>query len=398
MQQMVPPRQGEKLRVLRIAHSSLTPSLRERERALARCFPDIDLEVLTTTEWREAEVNVKATPDDLFPVRSARPLLSSHIQLFAYNPKPIVDALRRHRPHLIDMNHEPYSVAAAEILTLRNWLAPNTPVVMQTAQNIMHNYPQPFRWLEQRAFRQVAAAYVCSDTVREVLQTKGFNKPVHIIPFGVNTTAFQPSRSIKRVSGGRPTIGFVGRMLPGKGLHVLAEALTNLSDLPWQLLVVGDGPEREKFNRSLAEAGLLNRVRHTGAISYDLVPLYFQQLDLLVIPTQTTQRIREQFGRVIVEAMASGVPVIGSTCGAIPEVIGDAGLVFPEGDADSLASCLRHALGDEKLREHFKHAGRQRVEQNYSWETVAEQTHQLYSTLLRRDAEEPNDTDVELAA
>jgi glycosyltransferase involved in cell wall biosynthesis len=397
MENMVSLKNGEKLRVLRIAHSSLTPSLRDRERALARSFPGIDLEVLTTTEWREAEVNVKATPDDLFPVRSARPLLSSHIQLFAYNPKPLVAALRSHRPHLIDMNHEPYSVACAEIVTLRNWLTPNTPIVMQTAQNIVHNYPPPFRQLEQRAFRNVDAAYVCSETVREVLEAKGFNKPVHIIPFGVNTSAFRPSLSLKRTAGKGPTIGFVGRMLPGKGLNVLAEALTKLGDLPWQLLVVGDGPERDKFNRSLADAGLLNRVRHTGAISYDLVPLYFHQLDVLVIPTQTTERIREQFGRVIVEAMASGVPVIGSTCGAIPEVIGDAGLVFPEGDADSLASCLRRALGDKQLREHCQHTGRQRVEQNYSWEKVAEQTYQLYSAVLRKDSSRSN-SDIELAA
>jgi glycosyltransferase involved in cell wall biosynthesis len=95
--------------------------------------------------------------------------------------------------------------------------------------------------------------------------------------------------------------------------------------------------------------------------------------------------------------MASGVPVIGSTCGAIPEVIGDAGLVFPEGDADSLASCLRRALGDKQLREHFKHTARQRVEQNYSWEKVAEQTYQLYSAVVRKDSSRSN-SDIELAA
>ena len=61
----------EKMRVLRIAHSSLTPELRQRERALARCYPDVDLEVITTVRWREAEMDVEATPDDLFPVRTA---------------------------------------------------------------------------------------------------------------------------------------------------------------------------------------------------------------------------------------------------------------------------------------------------------------------------------------
>src|SRR5687768_18502229 len=76
---------GERMRVLRIAHSSLTPALRQRERALVRCYPDVDLEVLTTERWREAEVEVEATPDDLFRVRTARTYLSKHIQLFAYD-------------------------------------------------------------------------------------------------------------------------------------------------------------------------------------------------------------------------------------------------------------------------------------------------------------------------
>src|SRR5687767_9031567 len=112
------------MRVLRIAHASLTPRLRERERALARCYPDVELEVVTTERWREAEVDVEATDDDLFPVRKARPHLSRHIQLFAYDPRPIIGALRQFQPDVIDMNAEPYSVVCAEVLTLRNWFAP----------------------------------------------------------------------------------------------------------------------------------------------------------------------------------------------------------------------------------------------------------------------------------
>ena len=80
---------GENMRVLRIAHSSLTPELRQRERALARRYPDVQLELVTTERWREAEIEVDATPDDLFPVRTARSYLSKHIQLFAYDPRPI---------------------------------------------------------------------------------------------------------------------------------------------------------------------------------------------------------------------------------------------------------------------------------------------------------------------
>ena len=385
------------MRVLRIAHSSLTPALRQRERALARCYPDVDLEVVTTERWWEAEMEVEATPDDLFPLRTARSHLSKHIQLFAYDPRPIIKALREHQPDLIDMGHEPYSVAGAEILTLCNWFAPQVPIVMQTNQNILHKYPFPFNWLEQRAFRRVAAAYACSETVCEVLRAKGFDKPAPIVPFGVNTEAFRPRPARSERSDQPLTIGYIGRMLPGKGLNVLADALEKLRAEAWQLLVVGDGPEREGFERRLFASGLHDRAKFTGAINFALVPEYFHKLDLMVMPTETTKRIREQFGRVIVEAMASRVPVIGSTCGAIPEVIGDAGLVFPEGDAGALAGALKQLLSDEGLRERLALAGLERVEQ-YSWERVAEKTYALYQQVMRTGTQSISHPSVEFAA
>ena len=371
------------MRVLRIAHSSLTPALRQRERALARCYPDVELELVTTERWREAEMDVDATPDDLFPVTTARRWLSRQVNLFAYDPRPIIRALREHEPDLIDLGHEPYSVAGAEVLTLCRWFAPGVPVVMQVNQNIFRNYPPPFNWLEQRAYRRVAAAYACSETVVEVLRAKGFTKPAPIVPFGVDLKAFRPRAAGERQTDPPLTIGFVGRMLPGKGLNVLADALVKLKDEPWKLLVVGDGPERERFEIQLRAAGLEERTEFTGAIDFARVPEYFHRMDVMVIPTETTKRIREQFGRVIVEAMACGVPVIGSTCGAIPEVIGDAGLIFAEGDSDALAGALRKMLADQTLRERVSAAGLARVER-YSWDRVAEKTYQLFGQVLQR--------------
>ena len=374
------------MRILRIAHASLTPQLRERERALARCYPDVQLEVVTTERWREAEVDVEAIDDDLFPVRKARPHFSRHIQLFVYDPRPIARALRQFQPDLIDLNAEPYSVQCAEVLTLRNWFAPRVPVVLGTSQNIFHRYPPPFNLFERRGLKQAAAAYGCSETVRDLLIAKGFRKTIRVIPFGVNLTKYTFRDRLVRQSK-TLTIGFVGRMLPGKGLNILSEALERISSDDWKLLVVGNGPEREPFTQRLEKLDLIQRAQFAGAVNYEEMPRYFQEIDLLVVPTQTTARIREQFGRVIVEAMASGVPVIGSTCGAIPEVIGDAGLVVPEGDADALAAAIERLLASENLRRQLARAGRERVERHYSWENVASQMYELFRDVLRPAAE-----------
>ncbi|MGZ8844599.1 MAG: glycosyltransferase family 4 protein [Pyrinomonadaceae bacterium] len=374
---------AEKIRVLRVSHSSLTPMLRARERALARNYSDIDLQVITACQWREAEVDVAATPDDLFPVMAPRTFLSKHVQLFAWNPFTIINALRSHRPHLIDLNHEPFSVGCAEVLTLCNWFAPRAAIVLQAAQNIPRKYPPPFGWFEKRAFRRVDAAYACGEATREVMHGKGFDKPMAIIPFGVDTEFFSPRPRTRTGADAPLTIGYVGRMLPGKGLNLLADALAQLATANWKLLVVGDGSERPAFEQQLRERGLLDRVEFLGAISYDDVPTIFQKLDMLVMPTQTTSRIREQFGRVLVEAMSSGVPVIGSTSGAIPEVIEEAGLIFPEGDVQALAAAMDRLLSSEILRQELARAGRDRVDQHYSWDRVADKTYEFYRRILR---------------
>lgn len=375
---------GETIRVLRIAHASLTPALRGRERGIACVFPQVDMEVIAPEHWRETDVDVEIEPDEFFDVRASKTFLSKHIQLFAYDPRPIIEVLRRHKPHIIDMDHEPYSVPCAEIITLRNLFAPQTPIVMQTAQNILKKYPPPFSFLEKHALKQVSAAYMCSETVREVLVTKGFNKPMQIAPFGVDLQLFQPKREDECGENKTFTIGYVGRLLPAKGLLDLAEALTKIKSEKWRLLIVGDGPAREPMQSKLAEHGLLERCQFVGAVPYEQTPEYFRKLDVLVIPTQTTKTIREQFGRVIIEAMACRVPVIGSTCGAIPEVIGDAGLVFPERDSEILAQKLRQIIRDDKLRNDLAHAGRQLVEQKYTWERVAERIFDLYRQVLKR--------------
>ena len=154
---------------------------------------------------------------------------------------------------------------------------------------------------------------------------------------------------------------------------------------------------RAEFEQRLTASGVIDRARFTGAVNFDKVPQYFHQIDVLVLPTETTKRVREQFGRVLVEAMASGIPVIGSTCGAIPEVIGDAGLVFREANAESLAGALRQALSDKALRERVAEAGLARVER-YSWERVAEKTYQLYKDVLSLEAASFRKPSVEFAS
>jgi glycosyltransferase involved in cell wall biosynthesis len=179
-----------------------------------------------------------------------------------------------------------------------------------------------------------------------------------------------------------PIVGFVGRLVPEKGIFVLVEALARLADLPWSMLVVGDGPSREDL-RARAEAhGLAHRLTWVSSVPHQEVPRYLQAMDVLVLASLTGTAWKEQFGHVLIEAMACGVPVVGSDSGAIPEVIGEAGFVTKEGDPASLAEALKQLLPDAELRARLGALGRARVEAEFTHARIAEKTWEVYESML----------------
>jgi len=175
--------------------------------------------------------------------------------------------------------------------------------VMQTNQNIRHKFPPPFNLLERRAFGRVAAAYVCSETVREVLRAKGFRKPAPLISYGVDTKSFRPGTVNRENLGQRADDAALwAECCRARGSNVWLQHSTNCAAKPGSCWSSVTGSERQEFEQRLSASGVLDRAEFTGANQLRSVPEYFKKLDVLVIPTQTTKRVREQFGRVIVEA------------------------------------------------------------------------------------------------
>lgn len=169
-------------------------------------------------------------------------------------------------------------------------------------------------------------------------------------------------------------IGYVGRLVAEKGLDVLMEAARPLDV---QLLIVGDGPERARLE-GRAVAWPPGKAVFTGAVAHEAVPDYLAVLDALVLPSRTTTAWAEQFGHVLIEAMAAGVPVVGSASAAIPEVVADAGLLFPEGDVEALRGRLLALLADDTLRASLIERGRARVACCYTHEAIAAAQRDVY--------------------
>jgi glycosyltransferase involved in cell wall biosynthesis len=229
----------------------------------------------------------------------------------------------------------------------------------------------------------------------DVWRAKGYTGPVEVIPqFGVDPDIYQritrPSRpskpsvllrrSTRRPSQNEMVIGYIGRLVPEKGIDILLEAVAQLRG-PWELRILGSGPDRDRLEKMAQWLGILPRVAFDLPIPSTQMPYYYSGLDVLVLPSRTRPNWKEQFGRVLIEAMACQAVVVGARCGAIPEVIGDAGLTFAEGDPADLRAQLQRLLGDAHLRLELAQKGRQRVLDQFTQSQLAARTVEIYKGL-----------------
>lgn len=277
----------------------------------------------------------------------------------------------------------------AQALAAQRLLAPGALFVCHSWRNLDFGpqwHPQPSRllyeadtWLERRVFARASALVARNRQAARILRRRGFKGPVVYIPWAVDTGLFRPPQA---PVGERPyTIGFVGRFSPDKGLDTLLVASRAL-EVPHVLRLVGNGPLEGWLHAQPRQAGM-GRLEIVPAVAQEALPAIYAGLDVLVLPSRPWGFDLEQFGRVLAEAMACGVAVVGSDAGAIPEVIGPAGLVFPQGDAAALAQALM-ALARTAQRRPLAQAGLARARARFSWPAWAQATASLLRALVER--------------
>jgi glycosyltransferase involved in cell wall biosynthesis len=285
--------------------------------------------------------------------------------------------LEEERPDLVHIDEEPYDFVTFHSLRLAKKV--NAKSVFFTWQNLHRSFPPPFSFFERRVLANVDGAIIGNTDAGTVLHLKGYlGRTFFIRQFGIDPDEYSPVEP-------SPTqvfrIGFAGRLVPEKGVLVLLDAVRGLRG-SWQLSVRGSGPQRAALERRIAEFGLGEQVRLEPAVPSSMMPDFYRSLDVLVCPSLSTKRWVEQYGRVLIEAMACGIPVIGSDSGEIPHVIGDAGLVCAEGNADALREELQRLMDTPALRVLLSLAGRERATNLYTHEHIARQTEEAYRAVL----------------
>ena len=226
----------------------------------------------------------------------------------------------------------------------------------------------------RRADRLVA---VSEEMHRELLDAVGAAglRPVHLLPNGVSEDFGAPL--VERSE--RWQLCFVGRLERIKGVYTLLRALARM-DERIELVFVGDGPERSGLERIVRRRGLQHRVRFAGNQDSDAVRYWMQRSYALVLPS-----FHETQGIVLLEAGICGRPVLAASAPGIDEVVqhGVHGLMFPAGDAVSLAVVADYLFDNPKLARRLGEAGRRQAQARYDWGGIAEATARVYEELCR---------------
>jgi glycosyltransferase involved in cell wall biosynthesis len=367
------------MRVLMLSKACVVGAYQTKLEELAR-LPGIQLAVVVPPCWRDRAGTLCLERQHVqgYELLVERLAFNGNYHLHFY--PGLGKVIKRVRPELVHIDEEPYNLATAHAL----WLARRAGArsLFFSWQNILRRYPLPFCLLERYVLRHADCGIAGNQESVRVWRAKGFRRPLAVVPqFGVDQEVFSPSRDLPQ-SRDELTIGYVGRLVAEKGVDLLLDALSGVEGV-WRVLIVGGGPALSSLQSQAARLGIASRVTFRGAVPSVQMPGVYRTMNVLVLPSRTRPNWKEQFGRALVEAMACGVPVVGSDSGEIPHVIGDAGLIFPEGQAAALRRQLER-LQDEALRADLGRRGRARVLTHYTQAQIAAQTAAVYEAATAR--------------
>jgi glycosyltransferase involved in cell wall biosynthesis len=233
--------------------------------------------------------------------------------------------------------------------------------------------------MEREVLRRACGAVAATQASADLLRSKDFGGPLQVIPYAVDLRRAAPQKGAEirgQLGIESPVIGFVGRHWEGKGIFDLWEALVLLAERGsnWSALFVGDGPDKARLRQKVEANPWSERVRLVASQAQRDIAPYISACDIIVMPSKTTATWTEQLSRLVLEAMAWGVPVVASDSGSNGELLEKTGggLIFPEGDPIQLAERLQTLISDPDQRIQLAQRGLQGVQKFYNPAVVAQ--------------------------
>jgi len=389
------------MRILVASHTYIVDINRAKFKILANLEPDIEVTIVVPQRWKPGGVQNKIIETEFYQQGSFKVVpisnFSQNNQGLLTFSTDIIQLLQEFQPQIIQVEQGSKSLAYAQLIALNKILKFKAKNIFFTWWNLPYQLKWPVSVLENCNLQHTDGIIAGNLDGSKILRQRGYQNTLKVMPqLGVDETLFYPTSKDADLShrfGIESTdfvVGFVGRFVEEKGLLTLGEALAGLKQLPWKWLLVGQGKLRSQLVEKSIEWGISDRIIWVESISHEEVPAYINLMNCLVLPSQTSYKFKtlttvgwkEQFGHVLIEAMACKIPVVGSDCGEIPHVIGDAGLIFPEGNAEKLRDCLRQLMQRPELAADLGDRGYHRAMSNYTNQALAEQLLDFYKELL----------------
>lgn len=378
----------KRYKILSIGHSYIVSANRSIMRKLAQNESfDITVAAPRYLHGSLRSMEIEAEHDEKIKLASVDVILSRWIHLMTYRGLDLI--LQKNSFDLVHIWEEPYVHGGYQIA--RQCVKTNTPYFFRTAQSLNKCYPPPFSYFEKFVVKNAKAWNAGAGLVFKNLIERGYDQSTgRIISLGTDREKFYPDdearAEVREELGLKGFIfGFSGRLVESKGLDILMSAFEKLEEKKspnWSFLALGSGPYKEKLESWAERQGLSDRVK-VLLVEHDKMPRYMRAMDCLLAPSQTASNWKEQFGRMLTEAFATKVPVIGSTSGEIPYVIDHAGLVIDEKDSEGWSLGMLKMMEDTAFREWCIEKGFQRFLENYEVEGLAQKYAQLYQDIIR---------------
>lgn len=388
------------MKIIVASHTYIVDLNREKLRALANLEPDIEVTVIVPRRWRPGGVQNKIIETEYldegsFKVIPVSNFSENHQGLLTFG-LDLIGILQELKPDIIQVEQGSKALTYSQFIGLNKLLGLKAKNVFFTWWNLPYELKFPVSLLEAYNLKNTDGIVAGNKDGEDILRQRGYSGMIKVMPqLGVDETLFKPESQPELqqklgISDDEFVVGFVGRFVDEKGLLTLNQALGGLSDSPWKWLLLGRGELESALLEKATELGIKDRLILVESVPHDEVHRYINLMSCLVLPSETTYKFktltaigwREQFGHVLIEAMACGVPVIGSDSGEIPNVIGDAGLVFPEGNVVELRKCLLELMQNPKLANNLGKKGGDRAMSIYTNKALAKQLLDFYRELV----------------
>lgn len=390
------------MKILIASHTYIVDLNCEKLRVLSQLESEIEVTVVVPKRWKPGGVQnkiitTKYQDEGKFRIVPVSNFSQNHQGLLTFGAD-LISLLRQFRPQIIQVEQGSRGLAYSQMIALNKFLGIKAKNVFFTWWNLPYTLNFPISLIEKYNLTHSHGIVAGNQDGAEILRQRGYKGSIKVMPqLGVDETLFTPKSQPELtdrlgLTHNEFVVGFVGRFVPEKGLLTLLNALVILKNKSWKLLLLGRGPLQSELMSKAKENQIQDRIIWVESVPHDQVCNYINLMSTLVLPSETTYEFKtltaagwkEQFGHVLIEAMACKVPVIGSNSGEIPHVIGETGLVFPEGDAQALAHCLLQLMEKSELARNLAEMGYQKAMAQYTNKALAKQQWEFYQELIEQ--------------